>query len=212
MRLLRSGLVLAVLGVGLMAPQAQAATHTGNLIKNGGGEAAVASTDGTPVPTPKWKLGTGTGFTAVQYGASGGFPTATDPGPAKRGSNFLAGGPDGDVVVTETAKVATYATAIDQGTVTYTLIGWLGGYSSQGDEAFLEVDFKDANGALLDSASIGPVTAADRANVTGLLKRTKKGSVPVGTRSIFIQLSMTRLAGTYNDGYADGLSLKLFGV
>ena len=162
MRLLRSGLVLSVLSFALLAPPAQAATHTGNLIKNGGGESAVGSSNGSTVPTPKWKLGTGTGFTAVQYGASGGFPTATDPGPAKRGNNFLAGGPDGDVVATQTAKVGTYATAIDNGTVTYALVGWLGGFSSQGDEAFVEIDFKDANGAFLDSATLGPVTAADR--------------------------------------------------
>jgi hypothetical protein len=48
-----------------------------------------------------------------------------------------------------------------------------------------------------------------RNNKTGLFSASAKGSVPVGTRYIQAYLNMTRANGTYNDGYADNLSLVL---
>ncbi len=73
----------------------------------------------------------------------------------------------------------------------------------------LTVTFRNAGAASIGSASIGPVTAADRANATGMLLRAAGGAVPVGTRTIDVVLQMTRLSGSYNDGYADDLSLVL---
>ena len=190
-------------------------TTTKNLIKNGGAEKGAGSADGSVVAVPGWTETAGATFTAVQYGAGGGFPTSTSPGPPARGLNFFAGGPSDPldtIVAVQTVKLNTYKTAIDGGHVSAALLGWLGGFSTQGDQAFVEVDFKDGHGNFLSSLTIGPVTEADRAGVTGLKKRTASAPVPVKARTAFVQLSLTRTDGSYNDGYADGLSLKLSGV
>jgi hypothetical protein len=145
----------------------------------------------------------------VQYGAAGGFPTSTSPGPKSRGKNFFAGGPDGaNVVAVQTISLSAFASAIKAGDATFTLSGWLGGYADQGDEAFVELDWKDASGDVVGtSATLGPVTAAQRDDVTGMLKRATSGSVPSTARKAYLQLSLTRVDGSYNDGYADNLSL-----
>jgi hypothetical protein len=53
------------------------------------------------------------------------------------------------------------------------------------------------------------VLAADRSNTTEFVQRSASGTVPVGTRSIRIVVTATRLSGHTNDGYADNLSLVL---
>ena len=95
------------------------------------------------------------------------------------------------------------------GTATFDLEGNLGGYDTQGDNAVLSIIFRDVSDVALSSTSIGPVTTADRGSRTGLLFRNASGSVPIGTRNVLVNLQMTRLHGSYNDGYADSLSLEL---
>ncbi len=165
----------------------------------------MGSADATPVTTPGW---TASGeATAVQYGA-GAYPAATDPGPEDRGLNFFAGGyMDALSSLTQTVDVSGYATAIDEARVTFALSGWLGGYDGQDDNATLTVTFENADGGALGTASIGPVLSADRGGVTSLVLESTAGSVPSGTRSVLVVLTMTREEGTANDGYADDLSL-----
>jgi hypothetical protein len=217
MRKLRHTVVCVLCTLGLALPLeltgvtvAQAATSA-NLIKNPGAEAAPGSPDGSVVPVPKWTELTGTTFTAVQYGATGGFPAATSPGPAKRGKNFFAGGPGTDsITAVQTISLAKYLTAIKAGKAQFSASAWLGGFGSQNDSGFVEMDWKNASGSLVGtSAILGPVTAADRGNVTGLLLRTTSGKVPKGARSVFVQLSLFPTTGTYNDGFADNVSLKI---
>ena len=181
-----------------------------NLIVNGNAEAAVGSVDGSPVPTPGWA--SAGEATAAQYGVDG-WPAPTDPGPADRGLNLLSGGPTEDTSsLTQTAEVSQYASSIDTGHVTYALSGWLGGYQDQEDNATLTVTFQNASGVILGTGSIGPVTAADRKDATGLLQRSSNGTVPSGTRTVLVVLSMLRTDGTANDGYADDLSLVFSGL
>lgn len=71
----------------------------------------------------------------------------------------------------------------------------------------LVVQFEDSAGKVLTKAQIGPVSAADRQNATGLLQRKASGKVPPGTVKLVVTLRMTRTDGAYNDGYADNLSL-----
>lgn len=179
-----------------------------NLLSNGTAEKGEGSPDGyTVLPVPNWT--TEGNFTVVLYGAPG-FPNQDSPGPAKRGQKFFAGGPDNAVSsIGRTLNLKALSIDIDTGTVQAALGGYLGGYSSQEDRADLVVTYLDASGAELGSISLQTVTATDRANTTGLLKRKASGSVPVGTRSARVVLTMTRLAGSYNDGYADSLSLVL---
>jgi hypothetical protein len=179
-----------------------------NLILNGGAEGSPGATNGSTIlPPADWSASPG--FTVVQYGASGGFPSATSPGPASRGVNFFAGGPSvAQSTATQRIDVSALAATIDQ-RATYSVSGYFGGYADQGDSALLTIEFFRASGTQLASAHIGGVTPQERDDVTGLLRRSATGRVPLGTRSIDVVLTMTRVAGSYNDGYADNLSLVL---
>jgi len=191
----------------LIASPAAHAQFGTNLIVNGDAESGSGSSDGSVVAVPGW--GASGNFTAVLYNASGGFPLTTDPGPASRGENFFAGGPDIDASAgTQSIDVSAIATDINAGTVSFVLSGFLGGFQDQDDNAVLTANFVGTGGTL-GSASIGPVTASDRSNATGLLFRTTLGAVPVGTTSINLILNLTRTDGAYDDGYADNLSLVL---
>ena len=183
---------------------------TGNLIVNGNAEAAPGSADGTPVATPGWtSMGEAT---AIQYGASGGYPAATDPGPTDRGMSFFAGGQDDAMSsLSQPVDVSQYASDVDGGGVHYDLHGWLGGYSDQGDAATLTVTFQDDHGVTLGTAVLGPVDTDARMSVTGLFEQSTTGSVPKGTRALIVTLVMIRTDGAANDGYADDLSLTLLG-
>ncbi|MGY0235651.1 hypothetical protein [Longispora urticae] len=144
----------------------------------------------------------------TRYDAGGGYPTPTDPGPPDRGTAFFTGGTAAksrssqDVTLPDTAE-------IDAGRARYTLSGWLGGWSSQADDASLTAEFLSASNQVLATAAIGPVTPADRGDATGLWARTATGAVPAGSRTARLTLVFTRSGGSSNDGYADGLSLTL---
>lgn len=189
----------------LLSAAATATPYGLNLITNPGAELGAGSSDGSTVSVPGWTI-TGD-FTAVQYGASGGFPAASDPGPADRGSNFFAGGPaNGSSSASQTIDVSDLAASIDAGLVGFHLSGWLGGWLAQDDGAVVTLSFLSSAGS---PVSIGPVLAVDRGSLTGLLFREISGAVPSLTRSLEIEIAMTRQGGSYNDGYADNLSLIL---
>lgn len=204
------GVVAAMVTLGCGSSSTSSGTGTsGNLIKNGNAEAAVGSTGGPPVKTPDW---TSKGeATAVQYGPSGiGYPV---PGAPDAGKNLFSGGEDDATSsLSQTIDVTEYASFIDGGGVTYVLQGWLGGYSGQGDDLTVTATFKSSSGAALGKGVIGPVTAAQRKDMTELLKRSTMGMVPPDTRSVLVVQSMTRTDGAYNDGYSDDLSLVFTGI
>lgn len=183
-----------------------------NLIINGDAEAGSGAADASSqVVVPGWTISGS--FTAVQYNAAGGFPASGSPGPAIRGANFFAGGPNNSASsALQVIDVSLVAGVIDTGTVNYSLEGYLGGFANQGDFAVVSVSFLSATNVLLGTASIGPVSVIDRGGVSGLLARSHRGVLPIGTRGIEVELEMTRQAGTYNDGYADNLSFVLTSV
>jgi hypothetical protein len=210
---------------------------TDNLIQNPGAEDSMGSTDGSLVttPIPDWTT-TGEG-NVIQYGASGGFPATTDPGPTDRGNNFFGGGPNDAIsTFTQTIDLTTYSADIAKGGVTFSLSAYLGGYSDQTDDAAVTIYFLDSTSldvlgaaadggdeagddggdasvvlpaGVLGTATVGPVTAAQRMDDTGLLPVSTTGAVPVGTMAVEVQMVMTRYDGSNNDGYADDLSLTL---
>ena len=182
-----------------------------NLIFNGDAEAGPVNDDAdTIVPAPGWTNATGS-FTVTEYDApsvTGGVANQSDPGPTNRGLSFFSGGYGSPVsTASQLVDVSAGAAAIDAQTVTFFLDGYFGGYTSQDDNAKLTATFLSTNSNVLSSITIGGVLAADRTNATGLFERSTTGLVPVGTRSIELQQTMTRLEGTYNDGYADNLAL-----
>jgi len=176
-----------------------------NLINNPGAESGAGSFNGDDLePVPGWT--TQGVATVVQNGVKGTFL----PGPPDGGNNFFAGGNDATFsAFFQTIDVSAAASDLDNGTVKATLSGYLGGWQDQDDNAVLTATFEAADRSVLGTLSIGPVLAADRKYETALLFRSIRGAVPAGTRRIDLALKMTRQEGSYDDGYADNLSLIL---
>ncbi len=197
-----SGALLCVL-VSTPAAIPSNAQAASNLINNPGADAG-------PVGSviPGWNT-TGT-FEVVSYSAGGGFPTLADPGSPNRAEKFFSGGQGSPVASAYQGIILdAFAAAIDTGAQGFTLSGWIGGYASQNDHCDVIASFYDELDNLLTQVSIGGVRAAERSSHTGMLFRSTSGFVPVGTHQVLIEIRMTREAGSYNDGYADDLSLTL---
>jgi hypothetical protein len=175
-----------------------------NLVLGPGAEAGPGTNEDAVVKVPYWKP-TG-GFTAAQYAWSGGDLSATTPGPKNRGKNYFYGGPDA-ARSTGTQVINVPAAGVAGGRATFVLSGWLGGYSSQGDNAAVYVTFASSAGSPLAKATLGPVTEAQRDGTSELLFRRASGPVPAATRTVVVKLVMSRTDGSDNDGMADNLSL-----
>jgi hypothetical protein len=205
------------LGAGLLVPamaQAAPAAHAAkppvNLIKDAGAEQAKPDSDGGVVKVPDWTPAKGSQFTATAYGASGGFPDKTTPGPKERGKAFFAGGPSGNTSgATQSESLKADASLIKAGKAAFTLSAWLGGWSDQGDHCSFTVTWKNAAGQALSHTTVGPVTEAQRKGVTKFLLRTAHGTVPKTAVTALLTLRMVREDGSYIDGYADNLSLTI---
>ncbi|WP_405651303.1 phosphoesterase [Streptomyces sp. RK9] len=184
-----------------------------NLVVNGDAESGAGGT-ADPVPTVRgWKVAQGAPA-LIAYSLGGGYPTPTDPGPARRGSRFFAGGNSPRTTLVQDVSLPrsgpTGRRAVDAGKVRYTVTAWLGGYATQEDGARLSVEFRDAKGTPVALSVLGPVGSAEREGRTGLLERTAEAAVPPTARSARVLLVFTRSGGgTSNDGYADAVSLTL---
>jgi hypothetical protein len=187
-----------------------AAQHSRNLIRNPGAERTGGKADPNgKVPVKGWKVATDDRFTAVPYGAPE-FPDESSPGPAKRGDNFFAGGTDGSPsIATQKDSLAAWAGVIKRGRARFTLSAWLGGFSSQRDDAAVSITWLNGKGKAVGHAHVGPVSPKQRSSVTGMLYREKAGKVPVAARAVLVKITMRRFDAAYNDGYADDLSLVL---
>lgn len=170
-----------------------AVVYQNNLVVNGDAEAGVSG----------WTAYGGYSmFQSVHYGSNWVLPT--EPGPLDRGARMFTG----------LCQYAVGYQTLDFGaattnTIAYSLSGWLGGWNSQDDNALFYVQFLDDLDNEVGNAAIGPVTAQDRGNQTGLQYREADGFLPAGTRKLSFWLSMERLASNDNDGYADDLSFVL---
>ncbi len=182
--------------LGLASVAAQAASYGDNLIVNGDAEAG----------TSGWTLFDDYDFIqAVSYGDN--WVRPSEPGPQDRGGRMFTG----------LGARAVAWQQLDLGALAgsggrYSLSGWLGGWLAQEDNAKLYVSFLDAEGLEIGATEIGPVGPAERANTTGLFYREASGSLPVATSSLQFWLSMERLGGGDNDGYADNLSFVISAV
>ena len=180
-----------------------------NLIVNGSAEQGEAG-DGYEIvaDVPGWaRKGK---FTVVSYGAPNGFPDSTAKALVRGGSNFFAGGPENPgSALSQDIDVAAKKGLIDGGRLKATLSGYIGGFATQNDSLIATAIFRSQAGARLGSIRIGPVNAAARKNVTGMILQRATAPVPKQTRSVRIVLAATRAGGAYNDGYADNLALIL---
>ena len=176
-----------------------------NLVVNGGAELNPGAADAASTGRVAcWDV-TGS-FGGVAYGATG-FPPAF----SESGINFFAGGPGSESsTAIQTIEVSNLASAIDAGTVSAALNARLGGKGTQPDNMTVSVTFKSAaSGVLGSTLTIGPATPGQRSNTTQLLAASATTPVPPQTRFIVVTMTATRAADTYNDGYADSISLIL---
>jgi hypothetical protein len=197
------------------------AIPAGNVLLNPGAEAgeAIMSTGEGPQP-PAW---TRTGsFTQVGYGtatrtAAGAeltLPTREAGDALAGGGAYFSAGPGEAGRLVQRIDVAASAREIDTGLASAALAGLLGGYGADEDEVRVTATFRDPEGGALSALTLGPVTAAERANATNLLHRSAAGAIPERTRAIDVEIAGTRIsapgsAETYTDAYADNLSLTL---
>ena len=189
----------------------------GNLLVNGDAEAGPGETDTVSANCPpSWSCfgGIPAGFpnvTAVRYGTFG--VAGTDAGAAMGGGlNFFAGGPATELDgMSQVVGLSGIASEIDTGLVQVTVSGFLGGFGSEDDDAFLNAYPRDTNAVQLLPVEAPLVSRFDRNDQTALLARSATGALPPGTRSILVRVLFRRQAGTYLDGYADNLSLTLSG-
>ncbi len=213
-RFISRSMIAAVAASALGAwPTSARADFGVNLIANPGAESGtlVATVGGfSTYSTPGWTNLLGN-FEAELY-SEGVAPNINpaSPGPADRGRLLFYGGVAALTIATQSITLATTdLAAIDAGRAGYNLSGYLGGFANQDDNTILSAAFRSGSGALLASSSVGPVLAADRNQISGLLFRSASGAVPVGTRSVDILLTITRVSGSFNNGAADNLNFSL---
>lgn len=185
-----------------------------NLVANPGGESDHASPDGRDVVRITGWVVTGN-LTLARYDSpneqyAGIRASSRLSRPPDAGTNFFTGGPDNSgSSATQTLAVAGAVADIDNGSVRYELSGYLGGYGGQNDSATVVASFRSASGGLVGEARIGPVSDSDRGGQDGLIRRNATGTLPGGTRTVILTLSMSRSDGRYNDGYADDIAFTL---
>lgn len=186
---------LALATAALAAPAHAAIALGENLIVNGDAESGTAGWTGFD----GYDL-----FQAVSYGDN--WVKPSEPGPADRGARLFTGlgGQSAGYQLVDVGALTQASTPL-----AYSLSGWLGGWQAQEDNALLYVSFLDATGAEIGHSAIGPVMPQDRGNATGLVYRQDSGLLPVGVAQLQFSLSMERLGGGDNDGYADNLRFVL---
>lgn len=232
------GVASSVAVGGLVADSTAQAAFSGpvatgpNLIVNGDAEYGAAAGSGyDTVVIPGWQIEgeptvvrygqhadgfTGTGGVLRGEAVAGSFPTAATPGPPNRGRQLFVGGQVGSDALTQRESLLGAAKAIDRGTTRFTLSGWLGGNGSDASTATVRVTWLNAAGAAVSTATIPPVSAADRLLQTKLEQRTVSGTIPVGARTAVVKLTLIDgtapnlyLSNSYNNAYADDLSLRI---
>lgn len=198
-----------------------------NLLVNPGAELGDPSLSGySSVSVPGWTV-TGTP-TVIEYGTQRRFPWPTSsPGPTfpaflgfpsaacappDSGEQFFGGGPVATSTLSQTVNLSAAAADIDGGAVPYTLSGDLGGFTIDPSAASVRVEFLDASGNTLGAGAIRPVGVLDRFFLTRFLERETTGTVPVGTRSARVVVTLkdcNPVLGNYNNAYADNLSFTV---
>lgn len=200
--------------VGAASADAQAMSQ--NLLVNPSFETADPSGSGySGVTIPGWTE-TGTP-TVIAYGTPMGYPSPVSApipawssfpqsAPSGAGDNFAGGGPVGTSSISQTVDVTGAA-----GTP-YALSADLGGQGWDPSSAAVQVTFYDANGAVVGTGALAPVSVWDRLGFTGLEDRSITGTVPEGAVSAQVTTTFTDrdwVLGNYNGAYADNESFTV---
>jgi hypothetical protein len=152
---------------------------------------------------PGWTIVSGSPDVVCSSAGSFTYPAGGSPDQA-----FYAPGDQGDGMIEQTVNVSSGASAIDGGGVDYNLSGWLGGWTSYAGYTTVSLEFLSSSGQQLGStAQLPTVSASQRGDKTEFLARSASGSVPVGTRSILVELAF--VDSSDEAGYAENLALTL---
>lgn len=193
----------------LLAGPAHSSLISKNLLRNGGAELGGAAADGKSVVKPQSWQTVGT-FTAVGYGVAGlpGTQTSANIG---GGKHFFAGGPTtAPASATQLVPVPlSWRKAVAAGLAFAQLSADLGGSRTKPDAAVVVVQFLSARGKALGGFKIGPVTPAQRDNMTAMMPVQAVHAVARSSRTLRVTIASPGGTGTYDDAYADNVSLRL---
>jgi hypothetical protein len=194
----------------------RATIPTGNQVVDGDAEAASSpATDATTHACPAGWSCSGN-FTAIRYGAVDFFPSTADSDRIQGGNALFAGGPttagppnSGNADASQGVDPTGMSSEIASGGVQVTLSGCLGGSQDSQDSASAILSYEPGPGGPVVIARIGPTTAADRGNATKLTPFATTARVPTNAidRTMGLHVLTQYHDGTYNDAYADNLSL-----
>ena len=196
-----------------------------NLLTNPSAELGDPSlSGGSTVSIPGWTV-TGTP-TVIKYGTVRQLPLGLPtPGPtlpaifnfpsdrpAPGDTQFFGGGNVATSTLTQTVDLSGAASGIDAGTTPFKLSGFLGGAMIDPSAASIKVTFLDATGTQLGVGKVAPVGPLERWLQTGLLQRSTEGTIPVGTRTAQVVVTLkdsNPFTGGYNNAFADDLSFTV---
>ncbi|CAF1095829.1 unnamed protein product [Adineta steineri] len=183
---------------------------TANWLINGDAETGPCET-GSGVTHPTGWNYNGT-VTQVHYNDTYADISYTDHGPSDRGNCYFYGQADSTSMwqtVNMTSSIDPLL--IDSQTVGFNFSAWLGGYSSQDDNAEATLTFYDqSNHKTGNISTLGPVLVADRGSQTLLLFRQTQGLVPIGARSFTVTVIFTHVVGLLTDADVDNIAVHLY--
>lgn len=196
-----------------------------NLLVNPSGELGDPSlSGGSTVSIPGWTV-TGTP-TIIKYGTVRQIPLGlSTPGPTlpsifnfpndpptANDKQFFGGGNVATSTLSQTVDLSGAAANIDSGSTPFKLSGYLGGAMIDPSAASVKVTFLSATGQQLGVGNLAPVGPLERWFQTGLLQRNTEGTIPIGTRSAQVTLTLqdsNPFTGGYNNAFADDLSFTV---
>ena len=208
-----SGLGIGFLALAVTTSLAAGSPATENLLVNGDAELQHCANDWTAQSSiPGWRVTRGAAA-VLCYSA---FALAAEPPmtPANgQPGNALFAAPGADTAMVQIIDVGPAGEGIDDGAVKFHLSGWLGGWRDRPERATLTAVFLDDRGrATGDPVYIANADAHARGNATGLVSRAAHGDVPPGTRRIELTVHFLSGMTSFNNAYADNLSLTLSGA
>ena len=151
---------------------------SGNLIADGNASAGYCTRDWNAATTiPAWAIRNGSPNVIC-------YTTGHVPHPAgPAGQAFFSSGPYGDSAMTQTARLDPSAVA--DGSLSYRLSGWLGGWKTEPGYVRVSLTFLSRSGHPAGApVTLRTVSRPDRHGRTGLLRRSATGTLPPGTASI----------------------------
>ena len=181
------------------------------LLRNEGFEAGSVIEVNDP---ESWEFTTGK-TVAPTYGLPG-VPTFATSSAIGGGNHLLSAntnvGSGGTNVIRQVVDLTENALDVDSGFLVLHIEGHFGGRGNDPDDARFAASYLGSVGQVFGTDCVGQVSSADRAGVTTLLFRSGNFSVPIGTRTIELDLVFTQFNGgsaTLPMGLADELSAVL---